>query len=185
MDPSLTAATSEALLDRIHRFAREQALASHLRNFPADQPRLSAVANRRVSGAEHPAAARPDLVRVVADWFEARHPDWAASGRVDEMVDSEAMSALLAPGARNRKRALVVEAILAANGRRIAPTAVRAEAGWRRQDPAAASANRLVPEDDALDRHRADLVVEILTSDPEDLGALADHVHAIVDVQRI
>lgn len=87
MDPSVTAATSEALLDRVHRFVREQAIAAHLRAFPQDQPPLSAVVARRVSGSDHPAATRPELVTAVADWYAARHPDWALSGRVDDAVD--------------------------------------------------------------------------------------------------
>jgi hypothetical protein len=130
------------------------------------------------------------------------------------VLDSEAVSALLATDARHRKRRLVIEAVMAANGRRVAPTAVRAEAGWHRQDPAAAPANRLVPEDDVLDRSGTDRtvglrravrsaslvdaavavtaerigtegVVEILTSDPSDLRDLAAYLRAVVDVQRI
>jgi hypothetical protein len=121
------------------------------------------------------------------------------------VVDNEAAAALLSTRPRDPKRAEVVLAVAAANGRRVAPTAVRCEADWRRSDPAAANANRLVPADDPLDRGRADRavelrratrsaslvdaavavaaerlagadVVEILTSDPDDLEALAGYL---------
>jgi hypothetical protein len=87
MDPSLTAATSEALLDRVRRFVRTEALAGHLAAFPSDEPELADVALRRASGTEHPAAARPDLVRAVAEVIAQRDPAWARTGRVDVTVD--------------------------------------------------------------------------------------------------
>jgi hypothetical protein len=77
------------------------------------------------------------------------------------VVDSEAVGALLATDTHHRKRRLVLEAVMAANGRWVAPTAVRAEAGWRRQDQAAAPANRLMAEDDVLDRGSTDRTVEL------------------------
>jgi len=55
----------------------------------------------------------------------------------------------------------VVAAIVAANGRVAVPTAVRVEAGWRRRDPVAADANRLVGTDLPLDRPDADRAVQL------------------------
>lgn len=87
MDPSLTAATTEALLDRVRRFARGQALAQHLSDFPADEPDLADVALLRASGTEHPAATRHDLTRAVARVVATHDPAWARTGRVDATVD--------------------------------------------------------------------------------------------------
>lgn len=87
MDASLTAATTEALLERIRRFVRTLALAQHLADFPADEPELAAVALRRASGTEHPAATRPGLVRAVAEVIAQDDPSWARSGRIDATVD--------------------------------------------------------------------------------------------------
>ncbi len=87
MDDSFTAATVGALVERVRSFARQEAIAAHLRAFPADQPRLADVARRRVSGTDHVAAEHPEMVDRVADWYERRHPDWASSGRVDAAVD--------------------------------------------------------------------------------------------------
>lgn len=128
------------------------------------------------------------------------------------VLDNEAVRALLSTRSSDRKRAVVVEAIAAANGRRVVPTAVRGEAGWRRTDPKSANANRLVAVDDELDRVGADRVVqlrsavpaasvvdasvalaaervgagddvvEVLTSDAVDLQALAAHARVRVDV---
>lgn len=117
------------------------------------------------------------------------------------VLDSQAASALLrGPRAERRQ---VIEALAAADGGSVVPAAVRVEAGWDRHAPAAASANRLVPHDAALDRSAADRAVqlrssvaaasvvdacvavaaelaaarggpvEILTSDPSDMAALA------------
>jgi hypothetical protein len=128
------------------------------------------------------------------------------------VLDNEAVRTLLSTRSSDRKRAVVVEAIAAANGRRAVPTAVRGEAGWRRTDPKSANANRLVAVDDELDRVGADRVVqlrsavpaasvvdasvvlaaervgagddvvEVLTSDAVDLQALAAHARVRVDV---
>lgn len=128
------------------------------------------------------------------------------------VLDNEAVRALLTTRSSDRKRAVVIEAIAAANGRRVVPTAVRGEAGWPRTDPKAANANRLVAVDDELDRVGADRVVqlraavpaasvvdasvalaaervgagddvvEVLTSDAADLRALAAHTRVRVDV---
>ena len=87
MDPSLTAATSAALLDRVRRFVRAEALAGHLAAFPDDEPALADVVLRRASGSEHPAATRPDLVRAVAEVVVQRDPAWARTGRIDVAVD--------------------------------------------------------------------------------------------------
>lgn len=130
------------------------------------------------------------------------------------ILDAEAVSALLSTAPSDPKRATVLEAILAANGSCLVPTAVRCEAWWRRADPQAANANRLVPSDDVLDRPGADRdvelrravptaslvdaavmmaaerapaadVIEVLTSDLDDLSRLAGAVERRVDVRRI
>lgn len=130
------------------------------------------------------------------------------------VLDSAGVSALLRDDDSDRARAEVFLAISAANGRRIVPTAVRCEADWRRADPVAANANRLVPEDDDLDRCGSDrvvglrravsgawvvdaavavaaerladgAVVEVLTSDRPDLERLAGHVQGRVQVRAL
>jgi hypothetical protein len=130
------------------------------------------------------------------------------------VVDNEAASALQSTRATDPRRAAVVLAVAAAHGRRVAPSAVRCEAGWRRADPTAAEANRLVPDDDVLDRAGADRnvelrravpaaslvdaavvvaaerlpagdIVEVLTSDVADLTALAGHSTARLRVKRL
>ena len=100
MDPSLTAATTEALLDRVRRFARGQALAQHLAGFPADEPDLADVALLRASGTEHPAATHHDLTRAGAQVVATRDPSWARAGRIDATVDRvlEAVDLLVALG---------------------------------------------------------------------------------------
>lgn len=128
------------------------------------------------------------------------------------VLDNEAVRALLSTRPNDPTRAVVFQALAAANGGRVVPTAVRAEAGWRRTDPKAANANRLVARDDELDRSGADRVVvlraavsaasvvdaavalaaerlgvtgdvvEVLTSDAPDLETLAAHTHGRVDV---
>lgn len=77
------------------------------------------------------------------------------------VLDNEAAQALSSARAHDRQRAVVVEAIVAANGRVAVPTAVRVEAGWRRRDPGAADANRLVGTDIPLDRADADRAVQL------------------------
>lgn len=128
------------------------------------------------------------------------------------VLDNEAASVLLSAAPRNAKRAQVLEAIMAANGRVIVPTVVRCEARWDRSRPAAAGANLLVRDDDVLDRAAADRnvqlrevvptaslvdagvvvsaerlpggeVTEILTSDPGGIGSLAAHADLTVDVR--
>lgn len=130
------------------------------------------------------------------------------------VLDSAGVSALVRDDDSDRARAEVFLAIAAANGRRVVPTAVRCEAGWRRADRTAANANRLVPEDDDLDRSGADrvvglrravssaslvdatvavaaerladgAVVEVLTSDRPDLERLAGHVQGRVQVRAL
>lgn len=77
------------------------------------------------------------------------------------VLDNEAAQALSSSRARDRRRASVVAAIMAANGRVAVPTAVRVAAGWRRRDPAAAGANRLVGNDVPLDGAGADRAVQL------------------------
>ena len=47
MDASVSAATREALAQRIRGFARQEAFNAHFAAFPDDMPRLSEVAKRR------------------------------------------------------------------------------------------------------------------------------------------
>jgi hypothetical protein len=103
---------------------------------------------------------------------------------------------------------------LAANGRTVVPTAVRCEALWNRTQQAAAAANLHVKDDDPLDPAAANRnvqlrkavpaaslvdasvvvsaqrlqggdVVEILTSDPGDVAALAGHADVTVDLRTL
>ncbi len=139
-----------------------------------------------------------------------------ATGPIRHLVlDSEAASALLSSTPVSAKRAAVMTAIAAANGRRAVPTAVRGESGWDRTDPGAANANRLIGADEVLDRAAANRVaqlrlvvrgasvvdaavavaaeragsgggvVEVLTSDVRDIEVLSGHVQATVDVVRL
>jgi len=130
------------------------------------------------------------------------------------VLDNEAVSALLATASKHAKRAQVLEAIMAANGRTLVPTAVRCEARWDRTQQASAAANLHVREDDPLDALAANRnvqlrtvvpaaslvdavvvvsaerlpdgdVVEILTSDPRDIAALAGHADALIDVRAL
>jgi hypothetical protein len=48
-------------------------------------PTLDAVALRRVSGTDHPAAHQPQLSTAVARWYSEHHPDWRND--VDAAVD--------------------------------------------------------------------------------------------------
>lgn len=130
------------------------------------------------------------------------------------VLDNDAVSALLATAPQHAKRAEVLEAIMAANGRTVVPTAVRCEALWDRTQQTAAAANLHVEDDDPLDPAAANRnvqlrkvvpaaslvdasvvvsserlpggdVVEILTSDPGDITALAGHADVTVDVHTL
>jgi hypothetical protein len=130
------------------------------------------------------------------------------------VLDNEAVSALLTTTPQHAKRAQVVEAIMAANGRTVVPTAVRCEVLWDRTQRTSAPANLHVKDDDPLDRAAADRnvqlrkavpaaslvdasvvvsaerlrggdVVEVLTADPGDLAALAGHADATVDIRTL
>ena len=130
------------------------------------------------------------------------------------VVDNEAVFALLATTAQHAKRAQVLEAVMAANGRTVVPTAVRCEALWDRTQQASAAAHLHVRDDDPLDTAAANRnvqlqeavpaaslvdaavvvsaerlpsgdVVEVLTSDPGDLAALAGHADVHVDVRAL
>ena len=99
MDASVSAATREALTERIRGFARQAAFSStHFAAFPDDTPRLAEVAKRRVSGTDHPAAAAPGLVDEVAAEVERRRPDWACTALDDTVDDVLAYVELLAAG---------------------------------------------------------------------------------------
>jgi hypothetical protein len=98
------------------------------------------------------------------------------------VLDNEAAQALLSTDAEHPKRAAVVTAIAAADGSCIVPAAVRAEAGWRRTDRAAADANRLVGRDDVLDSAAADRVVELLADVP---GASVVDATVVVAGERV
>lgn len=131
------------------------------------------------------------------------------------VLDNEAAQALLYGQPGDPKRVKATRTLSSARGQRVVPTAVRVEAGWRRRDPEAAQANQHVPNDDVLDRAGADRavqlraavprasvvdaavavaaerlgrdgnVVEVLTSDSNDMRALAQHLHARIDVVHL
>jgi hypothetical protein len=84
------------------------------------------------------------------------------------VLDNAAASALLSPRKRDPRRKAVVDAIVAANGRRLVPTAVRGEAGWDRTAPGAANANRLLGAgaDVALDGTAGNRVVQLRAAVP-------------------
>ncbi|MST32095.1 hypothetical protein GHK86_05055 [Acidimicrobiaceae bacterium USS-CC1] len=92
----MSAATREALTERIGGFARQTAFSAHSAAFPDDTPRLAEVAKRRVSGTDHPAAAEPGLVDEVAAEIERRRPDWAGTALDDTVDDDLAYGELLA-----------------------------------------------------------------------------------------
>lgn len=98
MDASMSAATREALTERIRGFARQTAFSAHFAEFPDDTPRLAEVAKRRVSGTDHPAAAEPGLVDEVAAEIERRRPDWACTALDDTVDDVLVYVELLAAG---------------------------------------------------------------------------------------
>lgn len=87
MAQSFTAATNDALASRVRAFARQRAVAEHLRRFPDDHPELEAVVLRRVSGTDHPAALHEQLTVEAAQRYARRYPDWAVAGEVDHAVD--------------------------------------------------------------------------------------------------
>ncbi len=129
------------------------------------------------------------------------------------VLDNQAVSALLRGPAVERRQ--VIEALAAADGGSVVPSAVRVEAGWDRRAGLAASANRLVSDDDVLDGRGADRAaelrasvagasvvdacvavaaeraaaqggpVEILTSDPLDMAALAAHLEGRFEVRPL
>lgn len=105
MDASFTAATKRALLDRLHAFARQRALAEHFVAFPADTPSLAAVAHRRIRGTDHARALRPELIDEAAAWVASQRPEWASSGVVDATVDEVlGYVEMLAAGVGARRR---------------------------------------------------------------------------------
>lgn len=84
------------------------------------------------------------------------------------VLDNAAVSALLSRKKQDPRRAVVVEAIAAANGRRLVPTATRGEAGWDRTRPPAADANRLLgaETDSVLDGAAANRIVQLRAAVP-------------------
>jgi hypothetical protein len=129
------------------------------------------------------------------------------------VLDNEAASALLRGPSPKRRQ--VIEALAAADGGAVAPNAVRVEARWDRRAPLAAPANKLVPDDDALDRPGTDRAaelrdsvpaasvvdacvavaaeraaaeggpVEVLNSDPRDMAALVAQLEGRFDIRRL
>ena len=102
MDSSVSAATREALADRIRGFARQAAFNAHFAAFPDDTPRLAEVARRRVSGTDHPAAAEPGLIGEVAAEIERREPGWAFTALDDTVDDVLGYVELLVAGVGRR-----------------------------------------------------------------------------------
>jgi hypothetical protein len=102
MGSSVSAATREALAERIRDFARQAAFRAHFAAFRDDTPRLAAVANRRVSGTGHPANSHPGLVDEVAAEIERRQPDWALTALDDTVDDVLAYVELLVAGVGRR-----------------------------------------------------------------------------------
>ena len=79
------------------------------------------------------------------------------------VLDNEAVQALLRPDHPKHRHVIATLDAMSTRARRRkdrtsrwVPTTVRVEAGWRRTDPAAASANRLQIRDHELDRSSAD-----------------------------
>ncbi len=102
MDSSVSAATREALVDRIRGFARQAAFNAHFAAFPDDTPRLAEVARRRVSGTDHPAAVEPGLIGEVAAEIERREPGWAFTALDDTVDDVLGYVELLVAGVGRR-----------------------------------------------------------------------------------
>lgn len=73
------------------------------------------------------------------------------------VLDATAAGALRSDAPGDARRAVVMATILSANGGAVVPTSVRIETGWDRRSPEWAGANRLVRDDDVLDRVAADL----------------------------
>lgn len=73
------------------------------------------------------------------------------------VLDATAAGALAATAPVDARRAAVLLAIAAADAGTTVPTSVRVEVAWDRRAPRWAGANRLVPDDDVLDRTSADL----------------------------
>ena len=76
---------------RIRRPARETASSARFAAFPDDAPTLPEVAERRVSRADHPAAAEPGLVEEVGAELEHRRPGWARAAH-DESVEDDGVA---------------------------------------------------------------------------------------------
>ncbi|MBA2730432.1 MAG: hypothetical protein H0U48_06740 [Euzebyaceae bacterium] len=99
------------------------------------------------------------------------------------VLDNEAAQALLQGGAApHPKRAQVLLAVAAANGRRVVPTAVRGEAGWDRGQAVSADANRLVSEDSPFDAAAANRAVQLMALTP---GASVVDASVAVAAERI
>jgi len=101
-DSSVSAATREALAERIRGFARQAAFNAHFVAFPDDMPRFGDVVKRRVSGTDHPAASETGLGDEVAAEIERREPDWALTALDDTVDDVLAYVELLAAGVGRR-----------------------------------------------------------------------------------
>lgn len=111
MDDSVTAAMTNALLDRVAAFARRRALAEHFAAYPADAPTLHEVVARRLEGSGHVGERHPEVVERISAHVADGSPEWLATGAVDAAVDTvisiiEAVDGLgLLPMARPAPRA--------------------------------------------------------------------------------
>jgi hypothetical protein len=102
------------------------------------------------------------------------------------VLDATAAGALRSTERQDRHRAAVVLAIAAADAGTTVPTSVRVEVGWDRRSPAWSGADRLVPDDDALDAAAADLAASTLDPAPARSGrapSVADR-HVAVAAHR-
>ena len=99
------------------------------------------------------------------------------------VLDATAAGALAATEPVDARRAAVVLAIAAADAGTTVPTSVRVEVAWDRRASRWAGANRLVPDDDVLDRASADLAAGTHAAGADGAAAVADR-HVAVAAHR-
>ena len=134
------------------------------------------------------------------------------SAPVSLVVDNEPVSVLMGQDHGKHRSVLArLEAAARLGATILVPVAVRVEAGWDRRAPANAHLNRLMRADAALDAGAADRAVRfrrlagvsvvdaavgaaaetapkpvvILTSDLDDMTAIADHIDGDVRLARL